>query len=65
MTMQILGLGTLFAATLASPAFAETLAKPQNTGGEKVKAPPSAPTDPADAPAPPPTANLKEGGALV
>ena len=55
----------LFAASVAGPAFAETLAKPEVTGGEKVKAPKSAPTQPAAAPKPQPTANVKEGGDLV
>ena len=63
--LQVLGLGMLFAASVAGPAFAETLAKPEVTGGEKVKAPKSAPTKPAAAPKPTPTADVKEGGDLV
>lgn len=63
--MQVLGLGMLFATTLARPAFAEDLADPKNTGGEKVKAPKSAQTSTAEAPKAPPTANIKEGQELV
>lgn len=58
-------MGALLAFTAARPAFAEDLAKPSNTGGEKVKAPKSAPTSEADAPKPTPTADIKEGGELV
>ena len=61
----MLGLGMLLATTLARPAFAETLAKPSETGGEKVKAPKSAPTTSANAPGPTPTADIKEGQGLV
>ena len=78
--IQVLGLGLLFAATAASPAWAgkldgqgkldgptrqETLASPKDTQGELVKAPASAPTKPAVAKGPKPTANIKEGQDLV
>lgn len=49
----------LFAAAAAAPAFAEELVDPKVTGGEKVEAPPSAPTKPAAPVAPAPKANVK------
>ena len=55
----------LLVTTLARPAFAEDLAKPSETGGEKVKAPKTAQTSSAEAPKPTPTADIKEGGELV
>ncbi len=55
----------LMAASWVAPAMADTLAKPEETGGEKVKAPLSAPTTTATATKPLPKAQPKEGQDLV
>lgn len=55
----------LLATTLVRPAFAEDLAKPSNTGGEKVKAPQSAPTSSAKPTKSAPVADVKDGKDLV
>ena len=62
----MLGLGMLLAASIvSSPVYAEDLVDPKKTGGEVVKAPSSAPTSKAKAPASKPVANPEDGGALV
>jgi len=63
--MQVLGLGMLLAASWVAPAIAETLAKPSETGGERVKAPKSAPTASATTTKPQPTSNPVDGQGLV